>query len=129
VSEQHLYLALPFFLCFWMGILDKWKFKYAQLVPALFIVFFSVQTYRAAKYYDNEIIFYSKSLEADPYNLPIVFNLADSYYKSNKPELAIAVTGRIIAQAQEKPDIKESKYFPYIVRLHGELVKIVLGKP
>jgi hypothetical protein len=81
------------------------------------------------KYYENEIIFYTKSLEADPYNLPIVFNLADSYFKANQPEVAITVTGRIIAMSQEKPELKESKYFPYIIRLHGELVKIVLGNP
>ena len=129
VSEQHLYLALPFFLCFWMEVLNKWKFKYVQIIPVLFIVFFSIQTFKAAKYYENEIIFYTKSLEADPYNLPIVFNLADSYFKANQPEVAITVTGRIIAMAQEKPELKESKYFPYIIRLHGSLVKIVLGKP
>ena len=129
VSEQHLYLALPFFLCFWMEVLNKWKFKYPQIVPVLFIVFFSIQTYRAAKYYENEIIFYTKSLEADPYNLPIVFNLAYSYLKANQPEVAITVTGRIIAMAQDKPELKESKYFPYIIRLHGALVKMVLGKP
>nr|MBA2405981.1 hypothetical protein [Bdellovibrionales bacterium] len=73
VSEQHLYLALPFFLFFWLSILEKWKFKYASVIPAVVLIFFSVQTYRAAAYYDNEEIFYTKSLEADPHNLPIAY--------------------------------------------------------
>ncbi len=129
VSDQHMYLALPFMLCFWMGILAKWKFKFAHIIPILFISFFSFQTYKAATYYQNDIIFYSKSLQADPTNIPIAYNLAVAYLRRYETKKALVVTGQMIEMGNTNSAVKESKYFAYISELHGNIVKHLLQKP
>jgi hypothetical protein len=129
VSEQHLYLALPFFLLFWTGLLASLKFKYSPAIPILFTLFFTVQTFRAIPYYNNEIIFYTKALEADPQNIPIAYNLAVSYLKKNEPKSAVLVTGKIIELGNNDSVVKDSKYFAYISQLHGKIVKFNLQVP
>jgi hypothetical protein len=129
VSEQHLYLSLPFFLLFWTGLLASLKFKYSPAIPILFTLFFTVQTFRAIPYYNNEIIFYTKALEADPQNIPIAYNLAVSYLKKNEPKSAVLVTGKIIELGNNDSAVKDSKYFAYISQLHGKIVKFNLQVP
>ncbi len=129
VSEQHLYLAMPFFLCLWLSLLSKWKFKHAPYALAIFVLFFSVQTYKATSYYKDEIIFYTKSLQASPTNIPIAYNLASAYLQNNEAEKALMVTGTVIEMSQTNREMKESKYLPKILELHGKLVKLVLQKP
>ncbi len=129
VSEQHMYLALPFMLCFWMGIFAKWKFRFAQIFPILFVSFFSFQTFKAATYYQSDILFYSKSLQADPTNIPIAYNLAVAYLRRNETNQALAVTGQMIEMGNTNLEVKESKYFAYISELHGKIVKHSLQKP
>ena len=129
VSEQHMYLALPFMLCFWVGIFAKWKFKFSHAIPILVVTFFSFQTFKAASYYKNDIIFYSKSLQANPNNIPIAYNLAVAYLKRNENENALAVTSRVIEMGNTNSQIKQSKYFPYISVLHGKIAKHNLQKP
>lgn len=129
VSEQHLYLVLPFFLCFWLILLANWKFKFAYVLPSLLIIFFSIQTHKASAYYQDEIVFYSKSLEANPQNLPVAYNLTTSYLKKNQPFKAMAVTGMIIEMSRTNSEIKSSKYFPRICELHRKMVEINLKKP
>jgi hypothetical protein len=129
VSEQHLYLALPFMLCFWVGILAKWKFQFAQLIPIVFVSFFSFMTFKAATYYQSDILFYSKSLQADPSNIPIAYNLAVAYLRRNETTEALAVTGQMIEMGNTNSGVKESKYFSYISELHGKIAKQVLQEP
>jgi hypothetical protein len=123
VSEQHLYIALPFFLCFWLLILSQFKLRFAHFIPYIFIGLYSVQTYRAASYYKNEIEFYSKSLLADPDNIPIVQNLAVSYLNINDPVNALATTSRIVEKAKINEEVRESKYFPYLLQVHENILK------
>jgi hypothetical protein len=129
VSEQHMYLALPFFLLFWVGIFSKWKLKFAPAIPILVVAFFSFQTFKAANYYKNDIIFYAKSLQADPSNIPIAYNLAVAYLKRNEANNALAVTSRVIEMGSTNSEIKESKYFPFISELHGKIAKHNLQEP
>jgi hypothetical protein len=129
VSEQHMYLALPFLLSFWMGIFAKWKFKFAQIIPILFVSFFAFQTFKAATYYQSDIIFYSKSLQVDPTNIPIAHNLAVAYLRRNQTKQALAVTSQMIEMGNTNSGVKESKYFAYISELHGKIVKHSLQEP
>lgn len=129
VSEQHLYLVLPFFLCFWLGLLSKVKSKYVVLIPILFLIFFSVQSFKAVSYYKDDISFYTSSLKADPYNLPIVHNLVNAYLRQNRLPEALNVTGTILEAAHGKPWISSNKYFPYIQTLHGKMVREALKEP
>ena len=123
VSEQHLYLALPFFLCFWLSLFSKWKFQLAPLVPFVFVVFCFIQSFKSAGYYKNEITFYSQSLLADPFNIPVVQNLAVSYLNINQPHEALAVTSKIIGEAETNKEVRQSKYFHYLLLLHVDILK------
>lgn len=129
VSEQHLYLAIPFFLAFWLGALEKIKSKYALIIPGIFLIFFSVQTYKATTYYKDDVTFYTISLKADPYNLPIAYNLAIAYLRRNDLPQALNVTGTILDAASTKNWIARNKYFPYISTLHGKMVREGLKEP
>ncbi len=129
VSEQHLYLALPFFLCFWLSILSKWKFRFAYFLPYFYIAFFCIQTFKAVSYYKNDIIFYSKSLLADPYNIPVAQNLAVSFLDNNEPLKAFYVTSRIIEASKTDPEVRESKYFHYLLQLHNDVVTQLQNNP
>jgi hypothetical protein len=129
VSEQHLYLVMPFFICFWVELLTKLKFKFAKHIPILFIFYFSLQTFKATTYYENEINFFVKSLQSDLYNIPVAHNLAVSLVKNNELMKAIAVTGEMIEIANKNSKIKESKYFPNLVILHSQLEDLVRKQP
>ena len=129
VSEQHLYLVLPFFICFWVGLLTKVKIKYAQYLPILFMVFFATQTFKAVAYYENEIMFFAKSLESDPFNIPVAQNLAVSFVKNNEIAKGLRLTEGMIKIANQNPEMKESKYFANLVILHSQLEELLRNNP
>ncbi len=118
VSDQHLYLALPALIGFWMRILGKINFKQAYIVPLSFLLLFSFKTFETTKYYKNQFIFYEKSLDYNPTNVPIIFNLA----------LARAVNGELISSyhilnqavdlSQTIPQMKKSIYYPHLINLY-----------
>ncbi|MBA2405168.1 MAG: hypothetical protein H0V66_10390 [Bdellovibrionales bacterium] len=121
ISDQHLYLALPFFICFWLSLISRIKVKYAEHFPLLFIPFFCYQVATTTPYYQDDVAFYSASLEADALNVPIAYNLAMSYISRGKINEALEVTGTMVQMAQVAPEILSSLYYPDIFLLHMQL--------
>ena len=124
VSDQHLYLAMPFFLCFLLNLLSKWKFQFAQILPSLFIVFFSYQTFKASHYYRDEIVFFKKSLEADKLNLAVNYNLILAYLRKGEIQEALLLSTEITNTAENNSVIKKIKYYEYIENVHEEMLKL-----
>lgn len=124
VSDQHLYLALPFFISFWLIMLERIKvrIKYsAPILISLFFIFFCLKIYEAAPYYKDEITFYKAALEADPYNLPIAYNLTLSYLKKSDPINAYKLTEKYMPIVEQTNDFRANQYLSALYVLNNQL--------
>ena len=128
VSDQHLYLALPFFLCLWLTLLSKWKMKLSFTVPMLYLPMCGYLVLTSTPYYQNEIDFYKASLEADALNVPMAYNLAVSYIQKGDLNQAINVANTMVNMAEIAPELHKNKYYPYIYFLHSDLQKMMNKK-
>jgi hypothetical protein len=127
VSDQHLYLALPFFITFWISIWEKWNVRLKTVILSLIFLLFAFKTFFTSKYFRDDISFYSESLKADFTNLPVVYNLIKAHLELGQTKEAIHLSNEYILMAPNDPKIGGSKYFPKIYELHQELKK--LNKP
>jgi hypothetical protein len=125
VSDQHLYLALPFFLCLWLTLLSKWKMKLSVAVPLLYLPMCCYLLLTSTPYYQNEIDFYKASLEADALNVPMAYNLAVSYIQKGDLNQALNVANTTVNIAEIDPELHKNKYYPYIYFLHSDLQTVM----
>jgi hypothetical protein len=133
VSDQHLYLALPGILAFWMRIVDKINFKYIYILPISFLVLYSFKTLEATSFYKNQFTFYEKCLDYNPTNVPIAYNLAYARAINGDLRSSQQVLNQSIDLSQSVPMMKKSIYYPHLVNLYfmvnrygevlGELLK------
>lgn len=121
VSDQHLYLALPFFLIYWLMILEKFRCWAKPLLFILLGIFFFFKTFKATKFYQTNIAFYEASLEHNPSSVPMTYNLAMSYLKDQRVVDAKRTLKRIIGLAEEYPYLKEDKFYAQVIHLHYKL--------
>lgn len=128
VSDQHLYLALPLFLCFWLSLINLWKLKYVSYLPYLFLPFFCYKVAVTTPYYKDEIVFYEACLEADVLNVPIAYNLAVAYLQRNEINQALNVTGTTVKLAEIAPELSKHHYFPLIYQLHLDIQNMIKKK-
>ncbi len=122
VSDQHLYLALPFFLIFFLGLLEKMKYRKKEVLPFIALIGFMIVSFRATGLYENEIVFYESSLKSDPTNLPLYYNLATTHQRAGDTKKAYRTLELVIELAEDEPLIAGSKYLPYIKQLRNELL-------
>lgn len=121
VSDQHLYLAMPFFICFSFELLDKLKWKWARYTPYLFLAFFIFKLGSSTAYYRNEITFYEASLEADPTNVPIGYNLVVAYLGRRDLNSALNIAESFVHMAEISHEIKSNKFYPEMFLLYSRL--------
>ena len=117
VSDQHLYLILPCFLAFWMRLIDKINWKFAWIIPALFTLWFGWKTLSTTPTYKNQFVFYHKSLEYNPMNVPIAYNLAFAKLLHADINGALLIVETTITLAQTNPIMMKSYFYPYILDL------------
>jgi len=121
VSDQHLYLALPGLLAFWMRLLDKIKWQHSYLLPSLLAVFFTYKTSVTTPFYKDQLSFYKASLKYNPENVAITYNLAFAYVMKGDWVAAQDVLHNLIQLAKVEPRIKESQFYANIVKLYIDL--------
>lgn len=121
VSDQHLYLVLPALLAFWMRVIDKIPWKKAFIFPSVFLAFFCYKTYEATPMYQDQFAFYEESLNYNPYNVPIAYNLAYAYLTKGDWPIAYNVASDTYTLAEKEPLVKENIYFPYLAYLYLQL--------
>jgi hypothetical protein len=121
VSDQHLYLVIPFFLCFGLELLTKLKFKWAGFTPYLLLSFFLLKVGMSTSYYHNDITFYKASLQADPTNVPIGYNLVVAYIKARDINSALNIAESFVHMAEISPEIKNNKFYPEMFLLYTRL--------
>lgn len=121
VSDQHLYLVLPALLAFWMRVIDKVPWKKAFIFPSIFLAFFGYKTYEATPMYQDQFAFYEESLNYNPYNVPIAYNLAYAYLVKGEWPIAYSIASDTYVLAEKEPLVKDNIYFPYLAYLYLQL--------
>lgn len=121
VSDQHLYLALPFFISFWLSLLYRIKNKFIPYIPYALLPAYCFLVFTTSAYYKNEITFYEASLKYDATNIPIAYNLAVAYLQRGEFNQALNVTTSTVQMAQLIPELLKNEYFIYLYILHLNL--------
>lgn len=121
VSDQHLYLVIPFFMLFWFKVLERTPVRIARSIIAIFLCYFTYKTYQTTPYYQNEIVFYRKCLEHNPLNVAITVNLANAYWEANRHADGIRVLEDLETFSLLHPEIKKSPYWHHVPELKHQI--------
>lgn len=121
VSDQHLYLVLPALLAFWMRVLTKLKWKHTIILPALMVLFFIYKTSQTTPLYKNQITFYEASLNYNPRNVPIAYNLAIAYILKGKWQKAHDLIDDVYQRGKEDHTIKSNSVYPQLIMLYLDM--------
>lgn len=121
VSDQHLYLVLPAMLAFWVRLIDKINWKYSFILPSVFVLFFSYKTLKATPFYKNQFTFYQSSLDYNPFNVPIAYNMSFARLLSGNIEEAYYVASDAYNRSLSEPMMRKNIYYPHLVQLYVQL--------
>jgi hypothetical protein len=116
VSEQHLYLALPFAILMQLMLLEKIFKRHVKIACFLFFIALSAVTANYTPTFKNEEQFYRRVLSVYPHDRLSALNLANHYYKSGRIKQALFVLNKAIQQSEEHPYLKEDIMHPYIMK-------------
>jgi hypothetical protein len=123
ISDQHLYLALPFFIACWLFLFNQAPLyrSIKVFVAVALISFYVYKLYQSSSIYKNEISFFKASLEEDNLNLPIVYNLSVAYYLAGNKPKAIETIKNFLILSQYYPEIKKDESFTGLLYLFFKL--------
>ncbi len=125
VSDQHLYLVLPALIGFWLKLWERIPGRFAAVVPGVYLLLFSLGTWRAVHWYKDEFAFYETSLERNPLNAPIAYNLAYAYLKHDRWVDAYNVMEGIVLLAKHEPLLRKNVYYPHIEFLYQRMTRLM----
>ncbi len=123
VSDQHLYLALPLLLAFWVMLFERLSSRISTVLCTILLGLFIYKTAETTPYFANEDTFYRESLKADPGNVIIAFNYASILAYQDKTERALEIAEATHAWAQRFPEIKLDKHYDEIEGLREKLIE------
>lgn len=124
VSDQHLYLAIPFFLAFWAHLLKKFQFWHVWLIPFVMCLVLANKTRVVTPWYRNEIIFYDTIFQYDPFNVPMAYNLAMAHLLKGEIDRAMEITHQVAVDAKEEKSIRSNRYYPYLLQFHLRMMEM-----
>lgn len=125
VSDQHLYLVLPAILAFWMRVFSKIQWKYAFALPLFFTLVFSYKTFKTTPTFNNQFVFYERSLKYNPYNIPLIYNLALAHLLEGRWQTAYALLSDAYFEAQSEEIMQKNIYYPYLVFLYAQINTVI----
>jgi hypothetical protein len=128
VSDQHLYLALPPLLAFWLALLGRVTDRRLLAVPFVALALFAYKTYEAAAYYEDNTAFYEASLAYNSLNLPIAYNLAIIRVTEGQLDRAYEDLSYLYELGKEEPLFRKNLYFPLIVDLYLNLERLKVAR-
>jgi hypothetical protein len=121
VSDQHLYLALPAFLAFWLSFFSKIRWNKSHFMLSIFVFFYGFKTYETVPSYKNQFVFFEKSLEFNPYNIPLAYNLALARIVHGEINLAYTILSETHYLSENEPLLKKDIYYPHLEELHSKV--------
>ncbi|HXH30716.1 MAG TPA: tetratricopeptide repeat protein [Bacteriovoracaceae bacterium] len=128
VSDQHLYLILPAFIGFWLKLLEKISWKHSSSIPVVFLLFYCYKTFEANRWYKNQFVFYQSSLEYNPLNAPIAYNLAYAHLHAGQWIDAYNVVEGVTSLATQEPLLKKNIYYPHVESLYRQMTSTMEHK-
>ena len=128
VSDQHLYLALPAFLFFWMAVLGKMKWKKNFVIPLILVMFYGFKTHESTPNFKDQFVFFEKSLEYNPYNIPIAYNLALAKIVKGEINLAYTLLSETHFLSEKEPLLKKNIFYPHFEELYLHIKKRIEHK-
>lgn len=121
VSDQHLYMALPFFLGLFLCLVDRLRPLLKMSLVLGLALLYSVKLFEASAYYKDNFTFYGTSIERNINNIPLVYNLTVLYLANDRRPEAIELLEYVLTVSKTQGHIRENRYFPYLVGLYSEL--------
>lgn len=122
VSDQHLYLALPFLLAFWISLIGRLSGRPQQALLAGILAMFAFKTFKSANFYHDEDQFYTESLRVDPGNVIAAFNYANTLAYADRVDEALVIANKVHEFAEKDPAISLHPQFNEIEHLRGQLL-------
>ncbi len=127
VADQHLYLALPFFL---LGLFhlpfpnNSWRI----LLCAILLPYYLATTHASLSFYEDDETFYSSVLERYPNHLSMALNLSSFYLSRKKPERALILIEEMEKKAEKNERMRKNRYFADIINFKKQYVLPALIK-
>ena len=121
VSEQHLYLALPFAILLQLMLIEALFKTHAKKAYVALFLGLSAMTASYTPTFRNEENFYQRVLSVYPYDRLSALNLANHYFKSGRVKQAVFVLNKALQQAEENPYLKDDIMHPYIQKSHEQM--------
>ncbi len=122
VSDQHLYLAMPCFILFFFGCVEKLKVRWVVPPVLSLLIYFGVKTHQASSFYKDNFTFYEQSIKANQNNIPLVYNLSILYIAHGRNRDAADLVESIILLGREHKYLTENRYYPYLVHVYTQLI-------
>lgn len=123
VSDQHLYLALPFLLAAWIFILNRVPTHFGTAILAVILFLFIGKTAATTPDFSNEDRFYRASLEADPGNVVMAFNYANTLAYHDRTDEAYKIATGLHERAEREPELKSAANYQDIEALRMKLIE------
>lgn|SRR6185312_6403774 len=132
VSDQHLYLALPFLLNFWLILFDRVSAKFQstqfsnKFLKAAFLIllgFFIFKTAQTTFFFADEDHFYRASLKAAPDSILVAYNYATTLAYHDRTKEALQIVNDIHQKAEQQPELKSDIHYQEIENLRQQLIQ------
>jgi hypothetical protein len=117
VSDQHLYLVLPFFLVFLLGLLSKLKLHSSWIPIFMIAIFFTYKAREISPIWRSERYFYQAVLLYDQRNVPLAYNYCLALLQEGELEMAYEIGDRFYRMARQDIKIRGDRYYPYLFQL------------
>ena len=117
VSDQHLYLVLPFFLVILVSAVSKIKLK-SKTIPLLCVLlYFTYKAREIAPIWRSELHFYQANLMYDQRNVALAYNYCIALLQEGEIEMAYEIGDRFYRMARQDIKIRGDRYYPYLFQL------------
>jgi hypothetical protein len=122
VSDQHLYLALPFFLVFWVSLFAR-RPRWTNAIGLALLAVFAFKVRQTAEFFSDEDRFYRESLRADPGNVIAAFNYANTLAHADRTDEAFEIADGIHQRSLKENDIATQMQFADLEALRQQLIE------
>jgi len=123
VSDQHLYLALPFLLTAWIYFLNRTAPRYLNATLIIVLALFTLKTAATSFYFSDEDHFYQANLKADPGNVVMVFNYANTLAYHDRTNEAYQIATALHDKAEKEPELKSAAKYQELEDLRIKLIE------
>lgn len=123
VSDQHLYLALPFLLATWIFVFERFAGRFSTAILAVILVWFAAKSAMTTPYFENEDAFYQASLLADSGNVVMVYNYATTLAYHDRTDEAYKIANALHEKAEREPGLKTAAKFSELEALRLKLIE------